>query len=444
MKKPSGIISIIIIILTVLWFLSDTLIYSPFDIEAFTESLTYYTGIIAMATMSITMVLSTRPKWLTTAIGGLDKGYRVHKWLGVSALLFSLVHWLWSEIPTWLGWIVDNEEDEESEQALFDFEGFEGFIEAASELAKEFALTFYPLIIVLIAIALIKKIPYHWFAKSHRFLAVLYLGFVFHSVALMNSDYWLAPVGIIISILMIAGVVSAFMVLFNLVGKHRKATGSISAINKYEQSKMLEIIIKVGDKWKGHTAGQFAFLGLDKKEKPHPFTISSAWNENEKAVSFTIKALGDYTNTLTDKLKIGDQVSVEGPYGCFDFEGGNKRQIWIGGGVGVTPFLARMEQLSQAINKQSIDFFYAAKDLDESMKDRMTRMANAADITLHLFTEPDKGRITGEKIRSAIEDWQSASVWFCGPSGLGNAVRKDFIKNGFSSKDFHQELFEMR
>jgi predicted ferric reductase len=42
---------------------------------------------------------------------------------------------------------------------------------------------------------------------------------------------------------------------------------------------------------------------------------------------------------------------VEGPYGCFDFEDGQPHQIWIGAGIGITPFVARMKQRAAAARK---------------------------------------------------------------------------------------------
>ncbi|MCZ7560565.1 MAG: ferric reductase-like transmembrane domain-containing protein [Burkholderiaceae bacterium] len=36
--------------------------------------------------------LALRPKWLELHLDGLDKMYRLHKWLGVTALAVSVVH----------------------------------------------------------------------------------------------------------------------------------------------------------------------------------------------------------------------------------------------------------------------------------------------------------------------------------------------------------------
>jgi len=51
-------------------------------------------------------------------------------------------------------------------------------------------------------------------------------------------------------------------------------------------------------------------------------------------------------------------VTVEGPYGCFDFEDNHPRQIWVAGGIGITPFVARMKYLAHHPGeRQPIDLF---------------------------------------------------------------------------------------
>jgi predicted ferric reductase len=54
-----------------------------------------------MICMSIAMILALRPRWPEPSIGGLDKMYRLHKWLGIGGLVFAILHWLWSQGPKW-------------------------------------------------------------------------------------------------------------------------------------------------------------------------------------------------------------------------------------------------------------------------------------------------------------------------------------------------------
>ena len=52
------------------------------------------TGILALGAMTVIMVLALRPRWLEPPLGGMDKVYRLHKWLGIMAISLCLVHWL--------------------------------------------------------------------------------------------------------------------------------------------------------------------------------------------------------------------------------------------------------------------------------------------------------------------------------------------------------------
>ena len=52
--------------------------------------------------MSGCLILAVRPKILETPLGGLDKMYRLHKWLGIIALSGSILHWICKQFPKWL------------------------------------------------------------------------------------------------------------------------------------------------------------------------------------------------------------------------------------------------------------------------------------------------------------------------------------------------------
>ena len=48
------------------------------------------TGVLAFGLMSVGVILAVRPVWFETPLGGLDKFYRLHKWLGISAFTFAV------------------------------------------------------------------------------------------------------------------------------------------------------------------------------------------------------------------------------------------------------------------------------------------------------------------------------------------------------------------
>ena len=94
--------------LTALWLVADPVFAGPHQFSQIQLALINYTGIIAMGVMSVSMLLALRSVALEPYVGGLDKSYRLHKWLGVAGLVMAVAHWLWIESPSWLvaaGWM---------------------------------------------------------------------------------------------------------------------------------------------------------------------------------------------------------------------------------------------------------------------------------------------------------------------------------------------------
>jgi len=81
-------------LLTGLWILAEYL--APGSYRSLHPFFTQYTGAMGLAMMSLALVLATRPKWLERPLHGLDKMYRLHKWLGITGLVFMLAHWWWT------------------------------------------------------------------------------------------------------------------------------------------------------------------------------------------------------------------------------------------------------------------------------------------------------------------------------------------------------------
>lgn len=430
-------------VLTLLWMLADTFYPQPFGYFTLRHVLVQYSGVMAMGCMSVIMLLALRPVWLEPVLGGLDKTYRLHKWAGIAALVFATLHWWWAKVTKWMvewGWLV-----KPAKGAGPEYTGIEAVFRTQRGLAETLGEWTFYIAVILIILALVKRFPYHLFAKTHKILAVAYLVLVFHSVILMEFVYWLQPVGIVMAVLMAVGTVSAVIVLCNRIGAGRKTQGRIRDLVYYPELNTLETTIHMDNGWAGHKPGQFAFLTTDYNEGAHPYTIASAWNPMTGDITFITKALGDYTARMHDQLKVGDPVTLEGPYGCFTFGGNHKRQIWIGAGIGITPFIARMKQLAEHPNpQQQVDLFHPSAQYSELAFTELAQDADASGVKLHVLLDQRDGRLDGQRLRETVPDWKEASIWFCGPAGFGQALRDDLVSHGMNPKNFHQELFQMR
>lgn len=436
--------------LTALWLVAEPRAFVPDNFFAFRSVMVQYSGILAIGCMSLTMMLALRPRWPEPWFGGLDKMYRLHKWLGIGALVIAVLHWLWAVGPKWavsFG-VLERPTRGPRPPAASQVEQTFANLRQSAEQIGEWA--FYAAVL-LIFIALIQRIPYRFFYQTHKLLAVAYLVLVFHSVVLIKFTYWSSPIGIITGLLMAGGVWAAVILLLGRVGIHRRVAGRIASLDYYPGVRVLEAEIDVPSGWPGHQPGQFAFATSDASEGAHPYTIASAWNSTNRRINFIVKELGDHTRRLKDKLSVGQEISIEGPYGCFTFDDDRQHQIWIGAGIGITPFIARMKYLAELRKNAGehpplrIDLFHPTADYDEIAERKLRADAEAAGVRLHFLVDARDGRLNGERIRAEIPDWHEASIWFCGPARFGDALRRDFSQKQFPVHErFHQELFEMR
>lgn len=403
------------------------------------------TGVLAITCMSVAMVLAVRPRWPERWFGGLDRMYRLHKWLGISALVLAVTHWLWAQGPKWAVGFGLLERPQRGPRPVADgvieqtLQSLRGTAEGVGEWAFYGAAA-------LMVLALIKWFPYRWFFKTHRILAAAYLALVFHSVVLLTFADWLTPLGLVMAVQLTAGSVAAVIVLLRRVAVTRKVAGTVAAVTGYPGVRTLEMAVTVPQGWPGHRAGQFAFVTTDPAEGPHPYTIASAWPEAQDRLTFIIKELGDHTALLRQTLRPGLPVTVEGPYGCFTFEDDAPEQIWVGGGIGITPFVARLKDLAARSggSARTVHLFHTTAEQDDAALARLRADAAAAGVTLHVLIDSRDGRLDGATIRARVPGWRQASLWFCGPAGFGQALRADFSACGLPSGRFHQELFALR
>jgi predicted ferric reductase len=126
----------------------------------------------------------------------------------------------------------------------------------------------------------------------------------------------------------------------------------------------VEVFLESTDRSLDFEPGQFVFLafgGVDGWQR-HPFSVASAPGEHRLEVS--IKAAGDYTRDLHDRLQPGTPAKAAGPFGGFDYRPGGRRQVWIAGGVGITPFMSWIRSLEQDFDRE-VSFFYSiARETD--------------------------------------------------------------------------------
>lgn len=400
----------------------------------------YLTGLYSIALMSLSMVLATRPAWLERPLGGMDRVYRLHKWSGILAIGFAATHWLIELSDGMIKAAIGR-------AGRLPKEHYSAWFDAARHLGKDMGEWTIYVLLAMLVLTLWKRFPYQIWRYLHRIMPVLYLALAFHAVMLAPFAYWQQPAGLLLALMLTAGTISSVLSLTRRIGQRRQVGGTIvSVCNSLTGITAVQCRLDTG--WKGHRPGQFAFVTFDRSEGAHPFTIASA-DRGDRNITLQIKGLGDYTRGLAERLKSGQAIKVEGPYGQFDLERRNPRaqQIWIAGGIGITPFLAWLESLQDRPDKApQADLHYCTRDRasDSLVLKLEVLCATLPGIRLHIHDARQGELLTSEKLHALHAGAKRAEVWFCGPQGLADSLKEGLQRTFRNRLRFHQEAFEMR
>lgn len=400
----------------------------------------YLTGLLSIAMMSLAMVLATRPAWLERPLGGMDRVYRIHKWAGILGIGLGAAHWLVEMSDDLLKALIGR-------AGRLPKEKYIGLLEVLRDAAEEMGEWAIYAALAMLALTLWKRFPYMVWRYLHRAMPVLYLMLAFHAALLAPQDYWTQPVGLLLAAMLAMGTAASLKSLTGSIGKDRQATGAIVSVAR-PSNDITEVTVRLDEGWRGHRPGQFAFVAFDRIEGPHPFTIACA-DRGNRTITFQIKALGDYTRGLADRLQHGQPVTVEGPYGRFDLTRRSKRarQIWIAGGIGITPFLAWLESLqNDPANAPAADLHYCTRDRDHDpfVTRLKTLCSTIPSIRLHVHGSRQGQSLCAEAIAGSTSAKERAEVWFCGPQGLADKLRNGLQAVWKGRLRFHQEAFQMR
>lgn len=211
-----------------------------------------------------------------------------------------------------------------------------------------------------------------------------------------------------------------------------------------------------GDRCFDYAPGQFQFItfcrgrGLPVEE--HHWTISSSPGTQEW-ISATIKESGDFTATI-GQTRPGDTAVVQGPFGRFScvFHPGERRLVFIAGGIGITPFMSMLRHIRTTAGQQQVLLLYASsREEDIVFRHELAALEEGSQgriRVVHVLSDPPAGwqGASGHINRAMLERYcadglPSRSFYVCGPEGLRAAVLDDLRSLGVARQQVHMELF---
>ena len=385
-----------------------------------TAVISQYLGYASLIAMAQIMVLATRWPGIELLFGGLDRVYVLHKWLGITAVAGALLH----------------------EAISPELKGLE-VRTALSGLAEDVGEWGYNALLALVAVTLTTLIPYHWWRISHKFMGAVFALCAFHAYFIEKSFANASPLGLYILALSAVGLVAYVYTLVPARWMRRMHRYTVRTVEA--SGTATSVTLMPEGRGIAHKAGQFAFLQLPEgaHQEIHPFTISKA-PEAGRALRFTIKPLGQGTAALTAALQPGQSVDVSQPFGHFRFAKPDKTQVWIAGGIGITPFLAWAGVLAETHAPIHLFICCGTREEVAHLDELERRAASDANFHVHLCEARKGRRLDVDLTGSHVPDLRTAVVSFCGSEGLRETLRKQLMAAGLRRANFRYEAFKIR
>jgi predicted ferric reductase len=286
---------------------------------------------------------------------------------------------------------------------------------------------------------------YDGWKKIHRFIGIFFiLGFI-HSLTIKALDA-LIPITWV-QMFFILGTAS-YLYTEVLGGLFKKYVPYTVEAVKHPNGSTTEVTMRAKKSpIKRQRAGQFLFVHFPQDKilsESHPFTISSA--PHEDVLRLTIKASGDFTRYLFSNLKPDVDAVIDGAYGMFDYKTGGQKQIWLAGGIGVTPFLSFIRDMNGRL-AHDIDFYYTVRHPEEALFVDEIKAAAGRNPRLkaHIRFSATEGSLTIDHIlKNADGNLTGYHVYMCGPLPMIQAFEKKFLELGLPPDQIHYEEFNFR
>ncbi|MGX7742256.1 ferric reductase-like transmembrane domain-containing protein [Rhodopseudomonas parapalustris] len=397
-----------------------------FAIWAFPEGLApiraagIVTGWLGCGLLLVSLLLMLREPRLAAWLGGLERMYRWHHGTGVAAYVLLLLHPLllaannlpsgriaWQTLspfteswPVWSGWL--------------------GLLLLMAGLVTTF----------------IRRIRYGTWRWLHALLGIGVLVGLLHLI-LLGIDEPVLP------ILAVAAAILGWRLLRGDLGLAARPYVVTSARALAERS--VEVALRPLAEPAMVSPGQFVLVAFGNGRSYrgcgefHPFTVSAIRAADE--LHLAIKALGDCTSRML-AIEAGVAARVIGGFGGFVEQGHAVPQLWIAGGIGVTPFMALLD--AGALTQPTRLLYLFRSEADAAFLPELREAANSdPNFTLHAVATGDRlpdldALLPDDSKLSGVE------CYLCGPQGLVAALTPVLAARGVAARHIHYENFEFR
>ena len=196
--------------------------------------------------------------------------------------------------------------------------------------------------------------------------------------------------------------------------------------------------------------GQYVDIAVPGTDEVRSFSMANTSARESGQLEFVIKVYPDglFSEYLDQKLKVGDRLTVTGPYGVFTLrDAPDTDLIFVGGGAGMAPILSLLRSMAErGIDRKAVYYYGARRRADLCFVDEL----RALEQTLPDFRfvpalsdedwEGENGLITDVVSRSEPA-LARAHAYICGPPPMVEAAVPLLTRLGVPEKHVYFDKF---
>jgi propane monooxygenase reductase component len=196
--------------------------------------------------------------------------------------------------------------------------------------------------------------------------------------------------------------------------------------------------------------GQYVDISVPGSDEVRSFSMANTSARESGQLEFVIKVYPDglFSEYLDQTLKVGDRLTVSGPYGVFMLrDAPDKDLIFVGGGAGMAPILSLLRSMAErGIDRKAVYYYGARRRADLCFEEEL----RALEQTLPDFRfvpalsdedwEGENGLITDVVSRSESALGR-AHAYICGPPPMVEAAVPLLTRLGIPEKHVYFDKF---
>lgn len=369
----------------------------------------------------VSLLLMLRESRLAQWLGGLERMYQYHHWTGMAAYVLLLAHPLALAADAWL------------EAPVLAWQTLSPFNQSWPVWVGWLSLV---CLMLGLAVTFERRISYGTWRWLHAGLGVgVLLGLV--HLLLLGIDKPVLP------LLALAALLLGWRAIRGDLGLAARpyVVKSVTSVAKG----MVEISLKPLAEAIPVKAGQFVLVAFFAGPKFrgcgefHPFTVSSIGADH--LIRVGVKALGDCTRHI-QSMESGVMARVHGAFGTFLAERPPTPQLWVAGGIGVTPFVALLR--SGPVTQPTTLLYLYREETDAAFLHELEALAEKnPQLSLRAVA-------TGSEppdLNSLLPDMQRPAkyeCYLCGPPAMIAALKRVLRDRGIAPRHIHFENFDFR